>query len=110
MIATAKHKQIFRLITEIRESHSEMTNIFTLGSCFNMFKILRVLYPESVAWNDLNHIITEIDGRFYDITGEVKRLRHVPMAKIYSKRRGSRAISWMAKNEFDIVSSKKLIE
>ncbi|MCE7039200.1 hypothetical protein [Dyadobacter sp. CY312] len=107
---SVKHRQILRLIAEIRGSHSEMKNIFLFGSCLNLFKILRTVFPEAKAWFDLNHVITEIDGRFYDITGQVQKKNHIEITQIFgSKRRTSRSFSTMDKFEFDIVSAKTLL-
>lgn len=58
-------------IRRIRESHSQMTNIFLHGSCLNFHMILRAFYPEAEAWVNNFHVITKIGNRFYDITGEI---------------------------------------
>lgn len=68
----SKHSRILNLITLIRESHSKMEDIFTKGSCLNFFCILHSIYPEAQPWFNIDHIISEIDGKFYDVTGEIK--------------------------------------
>ena len=77
-----------------------MENIFLYGSCMNMFCILRTVYPNAKAWYNANHIITEIEGKFYDITGEVKKGNHLPFTSYYNKRRTSRAFTQMYNAEY----------
>lgn len=62
-------------IKELRESADIIYNIFTLGSCFKLYKILKVIYPESIPyWSDRdNHCITKINNDFYDIGGKVNK-------------------------------------
>jgi hypothetical protein len=61
-------------LKELRESADVQYKIFTEGSCFRLYKILKLIYPEAIAyWSDRdNHCITRIDDKFYDIGGEVK--------------------------------------
>jgi len=49
-----------------------MVNIFTKGSCFNFYLILKQMYPQALAYYNEDHVITFIDGKYYDITGEIK--------------------------------------
>jgi hypothetical protein len=48
-----------------------MVDIYTKGSCMNLFVILRHIYPEAKPYYDGDHIITKIGRKYYDITGEV---------------------------------------
>jgi hypothetical protein len=49
-----------------------MVEIYTRGSCLRLFQVLRLVYPDARAYlHDEEHILTMIDGRFWDITGEV---------------------------------------
>lgn len=68
---TIKHEEILILLARIRQSHPQMVNIFTKGSCFYLYLILKHIYPEAIYYDDFNHVITMIDDRYYDITGEV---------------------------------------
>ena len=100
-----KHQQILNLICLIRESHSTMIKIFTEGSCFNFYLILRKIYPESIPYYNINHVITKIDGRYYDITGEikeniVKRDKYSPFFGWYSKDGTRRAVRQMIRYEY----------
>lgn len=68
---TDKHEEILTFIARIRQSHPRMVDIFTKGSCFYFYLILKHVYPEAIYYDDFNHVITRIDDKFYDITGEV---------------------------------------
>lgn len=69
-----RHKEILTFIRLIRESHPDMVNIYTLGSCWNFYLILKDRFPGAIPYYEIGHIITKIDGRFYDITGEILEL------------------------------------
>lgn len=90
-----KQRRILNLISEVRNSCGVMEYIFLNGSCINMFCILRCIYPEARPWFNIDHVITEIDGKFYDITGQVSSKGYRPFAEFYNKRRASRAFTQM---------------
>lgn len=71
------------LIREIRESFTGSVRVYTEGSCYQFYRILKCVFPQAIAWYDMNHVITEIDGEFYDITGKVKRKSHLRMDEHY---------------------------
>ena len=52
-----------------------LTEVFTLGNCYHFSVILKDVYPEGrIAYSQiLGHFFLEIDGRYYDITGEIKK-------------------------------------
>lgn len=58
-------------IRTIRDSFVGSQEVFTLGSCYHFYLILRQVFPNAEAWYDQNHIITKIEDKFYDINGEV---------------------------------------
>lgn len=91
------------VISEIRNSHSEMENIFLYGSCLNLFCILRVIFPQAKAWysQKYGHTITEIDAKFYDITGRVyKDESYYRFTQIWT--RTSRAFTQMYNGEYNL--------
>ena len=49
-----------------------MVNIFSNGSCYNFHLILKCVYPESIPYYNIDHIITKIDNIFYDINGSIE--------------------------------------
>lgn len=65
-------------IDALRQSDRYIKVIYTEGGCYQFSKILKVIYQSAkaikVKWDNTtyNHIVTEIDGKYYDITGEVK--------------------------------------
>jgi hypothetical protein len=61
------------LLKELRDSAEIQYNIFTKGSCFRLYRILKLIYPSAIAyWSDReNHCITQIGQKFYDIGGEI---------------------------------------
>lgn len=54
--------------------------IYMQGGCYQFYKLLKYLFPQAIAYlvkhddksTQFDHIITNIDGKFYDITGEIK--------------------------------------
>ncbi|WP_442636489.1 hypothetical protein [Rossellomorea marisflavi] len=60
-------------IKALRESDDYIATIYMNGSCYKFFELLKKIYPQSVPLidEDKGHIVTEIDGVKYDVTGEV---------------------------------------
>ena len=82
-----KHRKILNIISSIRESHSKMENIFSYGSCLNLFIILRNIFPEAKPYFNIDHIITKIDNKFYDIKGIVLNTKeYKPYEKFFDKK------------------------
>lgn len=61
------------LIRELKGSYHLMSEIFTNGSCFKLTKILKTMFPSAVAMYSEKdgHWITKIDGKYYDIHGQL---------------------------------------
>jgi hypothetical protein len=74
-----KHRKILRFIKAIRESVRGAELIYTHGSCYQFYLILKSIIPEAKAYYNSDHVITKIGERFYDITGEVKCENHLLM-------------------------------
>lgn len=68
---------ITKVIKTIRDSHPDMVKIFTQGSCYHFYLILKEIFPSAQPYYDMNHVITKIGSKFYDITGEVRKGRHI---------------------------------
>jgi len=62
---------IEKFLFELRDSAEIMYNIFTKGSCFRLYLIMRQVFPESIPyWSDMdNHCVVMVEGNFYDIGG-----------------------------------------
>lgn len=80
----AKYINVEDFIKTIRESFIGSEMVYTRGSCYQFFRILKSVFPQAEAWFDMNHVITLIDGKFYDITGEVKKGGHLRMEEHYA--------------------------
>jgi|GEM_PF-3933270 len=92
-------------LKELRDSADIQFKIFTEGSCFRLYKILKTIYPEAIAyWSDLdNHCITKVEGEFYDIGGTVKKsyIRDRSYYKIPKNQlRGYSLLKWMNNKEY----------
>ena len=53
----------------IRNSFKDAEFVYKNGSCYEFFKILRTIYPDAKPWTDIDHVWTELNGKFYDIDG-----------------------------------------
>jgi hypothetical protein len=78
-----KHRKILKFIKTVRESVKGMEFVYTNGSCYQFYLILKSIIPEAESWYDSDHVITKIGERFYDITGEVKCENHLNMDEHY---------------------------
>jgi hypothetical protein len=74
MINVDRNSEILDIIKAIRESFGGSIAIYTMGNCYQFYKILKSIFKESEAYYDGNHVWTKIEGKFYDIRGE-KNLR-----------------------------------
>lgn len=72
------HEMILNYISVIRNSFIGSEEVYCYGSCYQFYKILKYQFPSANAYYDMNHIITEIGGKYYDITGEVNGASHTP--------------------------------
>ena len=59
-------------ISRVRDSFIGSQQVYTEGSCYHFYLILKEVFPDAEAYFDADHIITKIDDKFYDITGEVR--------------------------------------
>lgn len=80
------HEKVLEFIKTIRESFIGADIVYTEGSCYPFYTILKSVFPGAIAYFDLNHVITKIDGKYYDITGEVTNTGHLPMYKYYKRK------------------------
>lgn len=52
--------------------------IYTNGGCYRFHKILKAVFPTAIpcyfGHEDIiiEHVVTKLDGKYYDITGEIK--------------------------------------
>lgn len=64
---------ILEFLTKLRESADIQYKVFTEGSCFKLYEIIKTVFPQAEAyWSDRDgHCITKVDGEFYDIGGKL---------------------------------------
>lgn len=57
----------------LRQTHPDMVRIFSNGGCFQLYRMIKMFIPQAIAHysQDAGHVYVEVEGRFYDITGEV---------------------------------------
>jgi len=95
-------KEVLEFIKLIRGSHTKMTAIFTEGSCYNFYLILKNKFPTAVAYYDSNHIITKIGDKFYDISGEVDGNDSEPFDSLYSPETRKKIITEILDYQYSI--------
>lgn len=44
------------------------------GGCYKFHKLLKAVFPQANGFYNSNHVITEIDGHFFDIGGTVEEI------------------------------------
>lgn len=64
--------QVEEFISTIRDSFIGSQQVYTEGSCYHFYLILKKVFPDAEPYSDLDHIITKINNKYYDITGEVR--------------------------------------
>lgn len=67
------HKRVERFISTIRDSFIGCQQVYTEGSCYHFYLILKEVFPDAEPYYDNDHFITKIGDHFYDITGEVRK-------------------------------------
>lgn len=82
------HTRVMAFLGILRGAHPDMIYIYTHGSCYRLHRLLRLVFPGAVPFHSLDHVVTLIDGRFYDITGEIlgARDRYWPMDEAAHRR------------------------
>lgn len=82
-----KEEEILNFIYLIRESFIGADKVYTLGSCYQFYRILKFIFPNANAYYNSDHVITEINGKYYDITDEVEKTNHLLMDEHYPENR-----------------------
>lgn len=77
------------LILAIRNSCKESEFIYLNGMSWELYRILKVVFPSAEAYNNFEHIIIKIDRNFYDIRGLLtnKMIRleeYKPIGKVWA--------------------------
>ncbi len=63
--------EIDSFIQTLRDSFRGSITVYTRGSCYQFYLVLKQIYPQAVAWysEDHDHIVTCINWVLYDING-----------------------------------------
>lgn len=77
----------------LKDSDRYIQIIYTRGGCYQLYKILKLIYPSAIAYKvkyekydvGYDHIITRIEDRYYDINGEVDISKFYNIAPVQSK-------------------------
>src|SRR5574343_1339236 len=59
-----------QVIKAIRESFGASISVYTMGNCYQLYEILKTIFPTAEAYDVGGHVWTKIDGEFYDIKGK----------------------------------------
>lgn len=64
---------IENFLKELKNSYHKNEMIYTEGSCFRLYSILKTVFPDAIPCYSYidGHWITEIDGKYYDINGQI---------------------------------------
>lgn len=64
---------IIQFLKELKHSYHKNEIIYTEGSCFRLYSILKAIFYQAIPYYSVldGHWITKIDGKFYDINGEI---------------------------------------
>jgi hypothetical protein len=92
--------KVLSFIQVIRDSFKGSDIVYTQGSCYKFYKILKHVFQEAKAYYNADHVITEIDGMFYDISGIVSITNHIPVDEHFSHEKLDKLI-------FDMEETKK---
>ena len=71
-LPTNKDPDPLEVCGAIRDSFKDAAFVYTQGSCFAFYQILKTIFPQAVPWTNVDHVWTEINGRLYDINGRRK--------------------------------------
>lgn len=92
-----------KFIQLIRESFIGSEKVYTQGSCYQLYLILKYIFPEAEAYYNCDHVITKIKHTYYDINGVVNDIsNYLPIDDIYIKDIRREAINW----KFNLFSKK----
>ena len=68
-----------KFIEILRNARPDNEHYYLNGGCWEMFRVLRGIFPQANpyhTWDSRDicgHVATEIDGKFYDIRGRIKK-------------------------------------
>jgi hypothetical protein len=69
------------IINALRKTEKAIEVIYMNGGCYRFHLFLKDLSPQArpLISNNKDHVITEIDGRHFDVAGEVEPINYRPL-------------------------------
>lgn len=72
------HVSILEFCKIVRDSFAHAEFVYTKGSCYKFHEILKTKF-DAEPYTNIDHIISKVGNRFYDITGEVDGSSYLPL-------------------------------
>lgn len=79
ILASDQHVSILQFCKVIRESFAHAEFVYTHGSCYKFHEILKAKFEDAIPYYNVDHVISRIGNRFYDVTGEVRGEGFTPL-------------------------------
>lgn len=97
---------IEKLIKSIRESFVGSEQVYTQGSCYKLYQIVKTQFPEAKAvMLDESHIYIDWGGSYWDIHGKVNdkdTIKNISKFGVELSEHGGLAADWGPFNIYDI--------
>jgi len=73
MRVVEENMDVLKVIDALRQTDYYIDVIFMQGACYKFHLFLKALFPDAkpLINNDKDHVVSLVDGKLYDITGEV---------------------------------------
>lgn len=88
----------------LRNCHPDMARVGLFVKCLRVHLILKAVFPAAKPLYDGNHIVTEINGKYYDITGQVGC---TPNHKEISQEELDKYLSWDVRGDAEELNYQK---
>lgn len=65
-------RKLIQFLDMLRTAHPDMQWLFMQGQCYNLWRIVRTVFPEAKCLYSMNegHVYIEYRGKLYDIRGK----------------------------------------
>lgn len=73
---------IHAFLSALRELHPDMSRWCLNGGCFRLYLAIKQVFPQAEPYYDGCHVITQVDGRWFDIRGEIQPVSEIGTAFI----------------------------
>lgn len=73
-VAVKRTVVVDSIIAAIRNSFNDAVKVYTEGSCFQFYLIIKSICPYAEPWYDsiVGHVYAKVGDKFYDINGQLK--------------------------------------